>query len=698
MKFQPKYKVASLLLTSAILAGLSGCDTKSSDYDFNQTSSSTKAPELPHGPVFDPANSKIPATNDLLFKDSKDGTLNIPNDADNDGKPDNPIIAQINQLDGFSTTNPITIDYGIQIDPATLKIGETVRAFEVIKDGGLIKSVTRELTVKELVAIQASDKKLAIVPLIPLNGNTSYLILLSKGIKDRAGKPSSPPSAYFLAKSDIALVGDYGNLGKSPSFAGLKALISNAEEAAFQFDPNLKKDDIIMSWSFTTQSINDVLTEVADKAVAGNIVAIPIGKTTKDIKDTLPGYANISIGTLEIPYYLEAPSKDNPTTTLTSYWKGLGGSALTRFNKSPIETTKLTIPLMMTTPNAGAEIKDPNGNVVATVPAKPADGWPIVIYQHGITRMRTDVIAYADSLAAAGFAVIAIDLPLHGVSELLEDGTANPFHTNNTKTALFIHPSFDNDVEPTFDLDFVNNKTGAVGPDNIADESGKHFMNLKSLLTSRDNIRQGVSNLLVLRRSLTNLAGIDATKVGFISHSLGGIVGIPYLAVEEKSLPSSLIATGVGIRNMLLDSDPFGLEIKAGLKANGIEGKKYDAFMYATQFILESADPVNYSADAAKTHPIHIIEIEGDKVVVNKTTEAMSSLMQAKTISATTNDISSGKPGIVRFTQGNHSSVLDPTRGGNFLNVFTEIHTQLATFQATQGTTIKVTDSSIIKQ
>ena len=681
---------ASSFLLPALLASsllLTACVGKS-DYDFKQAVTAAPAQPPPHGPVFDPAKGKIPTTNDLLFKGSKDGTLNIPNDADKDGKPDNPIIAQINQLDGFSTTNPITVDFGMEVDPATL--GDGVKVFQVTKNPktGAVVLVIRELTEKEIVIVQTADKKLAIVPKLPLAGSSSYMVLLTNAIKDKAGKKAETPAPYFLAKGSAPLTG-----GNYEALEPLRALINNMEAKAIEFDNTIAKDNIIMSWSFTTQSINDVLEELSTNAKAGAILVVPTGKTTKDIKSALPGYANISIGTLEVPYYLQMPSAANPVAPLTEYWKGIGGSALTRFNKTPIENAKLTIPVMMTTPNSGADIKDPsNGNVVGTVPAMPAGGWPLVIYQHGITRMRTDVLGYADSLSAAGFAVIAIDLPLHGIPKFLDDKQTvpNPFHAGNTQLPKV--------VEPSFDVDYINNSTKAAGQDGVPDESGTHFMNLKSLLTSRDNIRQGVSNLLVLRRSIENLPNIDASKVGFIAHSLGGIVAVPYLAVEKKSMASSLVASGAGIRNILLESDPFGIEVKAGLKANGIEGEKFDAFMYAAQFILESADPVNYAADAAQTHPIHIIEIAGDKVVVNKTTEALAGLMQAKSVSATTTAISAGKPGIVRFTVGNHSSVLDPTRGGNFLNVYSEIHRQLAAFQLSSGTTINISDSSIIKQ
>src|SRR3546814_5166859 len=50
--------------------------------------------------------------------------------------------------------------------------------------------------------------------------------------------------------------------------------------------------------------------------------------------------------------------------------------------------------------------------------AMPADGWPVVIFQHGITGNRTQMIAIAPALAAAGFATVAIDLPLHGLPQI----------------------------------------------------------------------------------------------------------------------------------------------------------------------------------------------------------------------------------------------------------------------------------------
>ena len=668
MRILTKASVALVSLSTVVL--LTACGGDSSNHDFSQPLAVTPS-TVPHGPIFDPAASKIPTTNDLLFRGSLDGTLNIPN-------PDNnPVRAAINELDGFSTTIPITADFGMALDPASLSIGDSIRIFEVTKNAqGAIIAVNRELTPTEMIAVPVGENSstLALVPIASLKESTSYLVVLTNRIKDPSGVPAQAASAYSLSRSTTPLVGsDFEALEQ------LRQLTNNMEGMAAA--QGVDKSKIVLSWSFTTQSISAVLNVVAAGVTASNITVVPSGKTTKDANPLLPGIADIHIGTLDLPYYLE---QDAP---LTGYWKGVGGSSLTRYNPTPIVNSTLKTPVMMTTPNANS------GHEM------PADGWPIVIYQHGITRMRTDMLGYADAMAQAGFALIAIDLPLHGVPETLtvtvqgaELAIPNPFHASNTP--------FPDDVEPTLGIDEDN--------DGIVDASGDHFINLRSLLTSRDNARQGTANLLVLRKSLEGIPNINAEKVGFVAHSLGGIVGVPFLGLETKSLPTSLVTTGASISTILKDSVRFGPPIKAGLEALGVTGPAYDAFLQGAQWVVDSADPANYAMDAAALHPIHMIEIIGggvhapDKTVPNSSTDILVRLLDAEQVSAPVNPVTVGNPVVVKFIQGDHSSILDPTRDvpdgfSSYLNVFTEMHSQLVKFQASGGTAVVIGDASIIE-
>lgn len=664
-------------ITFSTILLLSGCGG-SSEYDFNADVPTPE--EEPHlGPIFDPVSGLLPTTNSVFFSGSTDGTLNIP-----DASGSNPIIPQLNQLDGFSTSNPIIANFGAPIDQASLIIGTTVRVFEVATTSIVdpsIASITKELSSDELLALAIGDgSTLAIIPKIPLKESTTYAVVLTNGITVENGKPSTSSSSYILTKATDTLTGAFAALEP------LRAINSSIETqtTAFSTNPNLSKNDIVLSWSFLTQSITPVMDSVLASAQAESIALVNSTKTTSDVGAL--GLADIYVGTLDIPYYLEAPTTTNPIATLTGHWKGINGSSLTRFNPTPVNNGNITIPVMMTVPNATA---------IENIGPKPANGWPIVIFQHGITQFRSNVIGIADALANAGFAAIAIDLPLHGEAATLLDGiTPNPF--------------FAGDIEPTFNVDFLNETTGESAPDGVVDSSGSSFINLSSLLTARDNAKQGVSNLLTLRRSLVNIQPtnlINPSQVGFIGHSLGGIIGTSYLGVETIPTPSSLVFAGGSIVDVLRNSERFSPRIIGGLAASGISSDAaVSSYFQAAQMIIDSADPVNFATAASTTHSIHLLQMLDDDVVPNSTTEKLAALMQASIgISTTTSGIAPGNTGLVRFIKGTHSSILsanDPTSiEGNldFLDVTTEIQKQLVIFQATTGTVIQITDGNVIQ-
>ncbi len=594
----PVKKSPLIILGAVLTLGLSGCND-SNNFDFDNS-----PPPVPASTsaAFSPAEGG-PTTNNLLFAGSTDGTLNIPNPPDADGNT-NPVRAALNNLDGFSTTSPITTTFGTSLDPASLAIGTSIRVFQVSRlPNGAVTGVLAELGPTDIAASTAGsdNKTLALVPLKPLAPNTTYMVILTNALKLANGTPATSSGSYLILRGDNDLTqqpaGTFPDLTQAVQ---LQALINSMENSAIAFsttntptDDDIAENDIILSWSFTTQTISTVLQGLADTASASTILAGTTGKTTKDLNPAFPGIADVFIGTLDIPYYLTPPSLANPTAARTEFWTNSAGP-----NSPPVQTTTLTIPLILTLPNA------------ASGKSQPAGGWPIVIYQHGITRLRTDALIHADSLASQGIATIAIDLPLHGIT--VKDLAVSPLAALHAANTIFA-----NDVELTFDMDLIDNATSAAGPDGNIDDSGAHFLNLTSLLTSRDNIRQGVSNMIVLRRSLGNLSlsgiNIDTSKVGLIAHSLGGLIGVPYLAVENETTPSSLVTTAGGIAQLVNGSAAFGPVIRAGLAAAGItENADLQAFLGAAQTILDSADPINYGATAVSKHPIHMIEVVGD--------------------------------------------------------------------------------------
>ena len=656
-----------LLAFALILAGCNG----SSDYDFDASADQAQVTYdtenlIAPRPLFDPSQGILPSATDLLFTGSDDYTLNIPID------PLEPagvqaLKATMNELDGFSTTSPVTVDFSTTMASSSVAVGSGVRLFEVSVDpaSGAVIDVTRELTANDYVVALSGDNLeiLVMQPLRPFKESTHYLAVFTNAITDPDGVPAEPDTVYRLLKSTEPLTGDIAALEP------LRLLTATYEAAAA--DQGIDPADIVLSWVFTTESITPVLNTVALNTVPGTTQVMATGLNTSNVNSALRGHADIYVGSLAVPYYLSEPSVTDPTAPITKHWTGVDGTALTWFNPEPVATVTETIPLLMTVPNTSSN---------------PLGGWPVVIFLHGITVNRTSMLAIADSLADAGFAVVAIDLPLHGITD-----PTNPFYTAD---------------ERTFDLDLVDNATGAAGPDGLIDPSGQHFINLQYLLTSRDNLRQAVSDLLTLRESLAGItsASLNVDQVSFVGHSLGGIVGGVYLGVDDSIIAGSLAMPGGGIARLLEGSATYGPVIQDALAANGLVPgtSEYDSFFVVAQTAMDAGDPINFATSAAGNHPIHMIEVVGgggnlpDQVVPNTVTgaplsgtEPLARMMGLASITTTT----SGVDGIVRFSAGDHSSLLSIAASPS---ATVEMQSEVAGFMATGGFTIPITDTSVI--
>lgn len=662
------------LLALSGLLWLPGCGSDSKDVaeELNIDRSGFTA-------YFDLTAGILPFPSNLLFKDSTDGTLNIP--VANPTDFSNPQVA-LNALDGFSTVAPISTRFSSAIDPSSLTAAN-VRVFEVTLSGiaGAVVAINRELAfgtefLPTLSTVDPTKSTLVILPTRPLKPRTSYLVMLSDGIKGANGFNPQTSAHYLIAKTPNSLLGT-----PAAALEPVRQLVNFQETALANL--GVPKEQIILSWTFSTQSIGNVLTTARTLATGSSVInPAPVGTTANLLPPgASPGVADVFVGSLTIPYYL-ANASAGPTAPLSTFWQGVGGSNLTFLNSTPVAKSNETIPLLVTLPNAFS------GQV------KPATGWKVAIFQHGITSNRTSMLALADTMARAGFAVVAIDLPLHGLP------VGHP---------LRLTP------ERTFDLDLVNNATGAPGPDGIADSSGTHFINLSSLLSSRDNIRQGVADLFALTKSLPAMdvdgggADFDPAEVYFIGHSLGGMVGSVFLAQEPTVKSAVLGMPGGGIAKLLDGSASFGPRIAAGLAAKGVvKGTAdYESFLGAAQTVIDSGDPINYAAATPVNRGVLLFEIIGDgagslpdQVVPNNVlanapagtvpsplagTDPLATFMGLTRLTATTAGLN--QKAWLRFTAGDHASLLSPAAS---LAVTSVMQEATATFLASNGALVAV--------
>jgi len=650
----------------------------------NPTVAAVKAQTLTPA-LFQPQQGILPYPTDLYFAGSTDGTLNIqPQIAST------PNQAALNALDGFSTTAVIRARFAGALDPTSFT-AQSVIVLQVTIDNatkattGVVQPLVFgiDYTVGLGTESGVDNTILEIKPTHPLVASTGatnngYLVFLTKAITDTNGHAATADRDYASIQSALPTCAAMTDTSMHAICQLTGAHLQIARGIG------LNPADVVLSFSFSTQSIGDTLGVVEQTATAQPIKVRSTGLTTAQANPRLSGHATIYVGTLNIPYYLSR------TEPLTGYWLGNPSPLdpdsrfLTRFNPAPVATESLQIPILVTVPNANSV---PQG-------VKPAGGWPVLVFEHGIGRNRTDMLAVADSFADSGFVVVAIDLPLHGLTDPtspLYAAAANPLYSG-----LSLPQS--GSIERTFDLDLLNNTTGAAGPDGQIDVSGASFINLTSLLTTRDNLRQGAADLITLTRSLANLSltngptgDIDVSRIHYLGHSLGGIVGGVYLGVASKTevRTATLAMSGGGLANLLRDSPTFGPRIVASLAAQGLmQGTNlFEQFMRDTQTVVDAGDPVNYIAAAAAQHPIHLLQIVGsvtsppDQVVPNSATQrlidaaALARIRPPATPGPVTN--ATGFRSYVNFVVGDHGSIIDPTAS---LAVTTEMQAEAITF------------------
>ncbi|HWT16026.1 MAG TPA: Ig-like domain-containing protein [Patescibacteria group bacterium] len=682
--------------------------------------------------VFNPTTGAVPFPTDLAFSGTRDLTLNaslpVPSDPANAA---NGPVRSINALDGWSTVAPWRFNVSAAPRANTLVAGQSIRVFKVSINPTTrtVISVQRELSAQEFAVAQApsdaTGRTIAIVPTKPLEQLSSYMAVVTDDIKDAAGNDATPDQTYFLTQRTSPLITPataYANPATCPSVAQSTdpllpvgnacaleplRLITNSHEAAAA-SQGIPRSEIVLTWTATTQSITPVLSATRSITTASAATLVPSGLTIAAAG--LPPIADIIIGVLPVKYYLDAPTATNPTGPLTGNWSAAAGAYTAPFNALGLDPTSTHLTYANPIPVAKSTQVIP---VLATVPnaasgrTKPAAGWPVVIFQHGITRNRSDALAISATMAQQGFAVIAIDQPLHGIRAI--DPGISGFYIENTPFGAIAN-------ERTFDLDLSNNTTGQVGaPDGIVDASGTYTINLASLLTSRDNLRQAVADLFTLAKTIPTMSvdgdatpDFDGSRVFFVGQSLGSIVGLNFVTLEPTVSTAVLSVPGGGIAQMLNGSATFGPRIRAGLAASGIVAgtPTFDSFMGAAQQSVDSGDPINFAAaSVASGDRILLHEVVGggsvlpDQVIPNSVpgaplsgTEPLIRALGLNTLTASSQ--AAAIRGAVRFVAGDHGSLLSPATSAA---ATVEMQTQMASMIVSNGQAVQITNTSVIR-
>lgn len=685
-------------------------------------------------PLFQLNQGLLPYPTDLLLNGSVDGTLNQPVLAVT------PNDVSVNALDGFGVNGEITVRFSAPISATSLMTpgavivlktqmqtvytATTVARYPIAVLGALVPGV--DYTIGLSAAVDAGGEVMSIMPLKPLTASSGgaipgapaglvdqsgvgYLVIVTAAVQGADGTPAAPDNDFASILTALNPLNPANPTAgcatlTDATLAGACSLV--APQVLIAAGAGIPPTSLALTFSFTTQSTRDTLVSMATAIQASSSMA-PIGVqglpngaggilTTKNILDPtntnpfLVGNADVYEGTITIPYYLLTPADAtvaNPEPPVSDQWQSAtavalipgqtGSTYITRYNPLPQVKHTLTIPVLMTFPNATSGIP------------KPASGWPVAIFVHGVTRNRADALAIAEAYASVGIAVAAIDLPLHGI-------------TPQDPAAALRIPGVQ---ERTFDVDYVNNSTDQGPADGVIDTSGSNYIQVASPITSRDNTREAIVDELALAHALpaaivVGAAGVvatpfDPTKISMSGQSLGSIVGMTVASLPSNIVSFGFSVPGGGIVNLLQTSATFGPPITGGVAAQlGLNTLLYNAFFRDAQAAIDASDPVNHAGFViANGKPFIVHKVLNDQVIPNTATDR---LLNAAGIFANKANAAHAWPADywVEFTAGTHGSLLAP---GTTPAVTVEMQKEIVGFAFSGGAGFQIFDASNVQ-
>src|SRR5690554_1807354 len=297
--------------------------------------------------------------------------------------------------------------------------------------------------------------------------------------------------------------------------------------------------------------------------LAGLRKAITDSQIPGAIAANLPGLSSkgsIYQGGLSIPNYLPASEAGKADGELGTWVASADAATALGLDAAPTDvdgSTNVTYRFPF-----AEKVSDNVIPVFATLPAtsecgaKPSDGWPVAIYQHGITVDRTAGVLVGNALAQACVAMVAIDHTMHGVApgnatDLLfsVDTVSNQYDSSDPTTAAASpfalarlatagSPLDPNDLMGELQERHNNvgknaaqanvamvfkNEAGATATADVG-ASGDLYINLNNFARTRDAMRQTVLDLMNLNASIADMdidgdgvtGDLDSNKVYFI--------------------------------------------------------------------------------------------------------------------------------------------------------------------------------------
>ena len=603
---------------------------------------------------FDPANSIVPFPNNLLL-DPTTGKVKLPMQC-KEG-PATTAIREgvINKLDGFGTFETgIQVTFTAPVDPTSLtdKVVLLKRAdgANAVTPGTPVPTVLipgKTVRFDATCTTPSQIDALTIIPKVPLDQHSTYVVAVLDGVKTADGTPFIPSLTWALVrqKDDPVTLDANGaitanhtpidatTMDGAKQLAGIDLLWkAHAKANAFLTAAGHDQETNLLAFEFTTQTVTDVLDPTVAGSPASKIVGGTLPNASQDGGDA-QAYLHAVFTQLTGSDQCQQPYQSFPGNGPLPC-QGIAqvrGGLLSAANYQTALPNPLAggnpIPGAFTDPVHPTKVSDVTLQVAIFVPVgtAPTGGWPTLVFGHGVTRSKNDLAAIAGQLAGIGIQSVGIDWVEHGSRAILVDTSAAHGCASSPNPAA--NPQC---FQAPFGLD---------------------------LAADRDTFRQNVLDVQQLVATLkacgTANCGevvVDPTKILYAGQSWGGIHGGMIAATTPDIKASVLNVAGVAWLDLLENTKTLAFScplVDALIDAGVLTGDKsnlaatpptglcttnawksqpgYAQFGSIARWALDPGDGANYTKMLA-ARKFLLQEVVDDHVVPNISTDEMGGL------------------------------------------------------------------------
>jgi len=439
-------------------------------------------------------------------------------------------------LDGFGVVTPTYFYFDGELDPSSLPVSpemsllEDASVFMVDVDPA---SASRFARVPVEVHFEPTRQQLAVRPANghPLRAGGRYAVVVTTEVMGTDMLPIRPADSFAalrdaLTRPEDALLGE--------------AYDHYTEVLASLATNGVTRESVAALAHFRVQSVTDDLVDAraaiwADDAPAATLDTVAqegteldalLGTPRMDVPglDVEAGVRHGAIGWM-IHGSFESPSLISDALHVHGrFQRGADGSLSVRST----ERVPFTIFL-------------PRGDL---------SDLPLALFQHGLGAERSNALAFADALCADGYAVLAMDIPWHGMRN---PAAAADLDVSNRFTGEMTPDGFGDVRGLSVVIDFVG----------ITDDGGELAAFHPNYM--RDTLRQAAVDLMSfirlardgdwaeLRAADPGLAmlGFSSEPIALIGYSLGGIIATQLAAIEPEIGVAVLSVTGGSILQLV---------------------------------------------------------------------------------------------------------------------------------------------------